>query len=44
MRFNPDPKKQSQEVIFGRKINISDHIIRPRHDYGDIIYDRKYST
>ena len=25
MRFNPDPKKQAQEVIFSRKINKIDH-------------------
>ena len=25
MRFNPDPNKQAQEVIFSRKINKSDH-------------------
>ena len=25
MRFNPDPKKQAQEVIFSRKINKTDH-------------------
>ena len=25
MRFNPDPKKQGQEVIFSRKINKIDH-------------------
>ena len=25
MRFNPDPKKQTQEVIFSRKINKIDH-------------------
>ena len=109
MRFNPDPKKQAQEVIFSRKINKIDHpplyfndklvksssthnhlgmildtkldfslhlknvqsklnktigllrklqnsltrtslitifksFIRPHLDYGDIIYDRAYST
>ena len=25
MRFNPDPNKQAQEVIFSRKINKIDH-------------------
>ena len=25
IRFHPDPKKQAQEVIFGRKINKTDH-------------------
>ena len=25
MRFNPDPKKQAQEVIFSRKFNKIDH-------------------
>ena len=25
MKFNPDPKKQAQEVIFSRKINKIDH-------------------
>ena len=25
MRFNPDPKKQAQEMIFSRKINKIDH-------------------
>ena len=25
MRFNPEPKKQAQEVIFSRKINKIDH-------------------
>ena len=25
MRFNPDPKKQAQEVVFSRKINKIDH-------------------
>ena len=25
MRFNPDPKKQAQEVIISRKINKTDH-------------------
>ena len=25
MRFNPDPKKQAQKVIFSRKINKIDH-------------------
>ena len=25
MRFNPDPKKQAQEVMFSRKINKIDH-------------------
>ena len=25
MRFNPDPKKQAQEVIFSRKIIKIDH-------------------
>ena len=25
MRFNPDPKKQAQQVIFSRKINKIDH-------------------
>ena len=25
IRFNPDPKKQTQEVIFSRKINKIDH-------------------
>ena len=25
MRFNPDPEKQAQEVIFSRKINKIDH-------------------
>ena len=25
MRFNPDPKKEAQEVIFSRKINKTDH-------------------
>ena len=25
MRFNPDPKKQAQQVIFSRKINNTDH-------------------
>ena len=25
MRFNPDPKKQAQEVIFSRKISKIDH-------------------
>ena len=109
MRFNPDPKKQAQEVIFSRKISKIDHpplhfnenlvkssstqkdlgmildtklnfslhlknvqnnvnetigllrklqdtlsrtslitifksFIRPHFDYGDIIYDRAYTT
>ena len=109
MRFNPDPKKQAQEVIFSRKINKINHpplyfnenlvklsstqkhlgmildtkldfslhlknvqnkvnktigllcklqdtlprtslitifksFIRPRLDYGDLIYDRTYNT
>ena len=26
MRFNPDPNKQAQEVIFSRKINKIDHL------------------
>ena len=25
MRFNPEPNKQAQEVIFSRKINKIDH-------------------
>ena len=25
MRFNPDPKKQAQDMIFSRKINKIDH-------------------
>ena len=25
MKFNPDPKKQAEEVIFRRKINKIDH-------------------
>ena len=27
IRFNPDPKKQAQEVIFSRKINENDHLL-----------------
>ena len=26
LRFNPDPKKQAQEVICSRKINKTDHL------------------
>ena len=26
MRFNPDPNKQAQEVIFSRKFNKIDHL------------------
>ena len=26
MRFNPDPKNQTQEVVFSRKINKIDHL------------------